>query len=550
MFGRRGHGAFGGSLAPVFAMALLGLAPVAARAVVELRTVALSGQPAPGLGEGTTLSSLGRPFLDGAGRVTFTSFLEGPDVDASNDRGLWSDRSGELALEARRGDPAPGTPEGVRYASFVPFLDEAGELALEATLQGPGVGSSSDRGLWAERDGALVLVAREGDEPPEVAPGVTYEEIEEPVFSDAGRFAFQARLSGPGVTPLDSRGIWSEGSGALSLVARGGQPAPDTAPGVSFEELGLNVPTLNAGGETAFRGLLSGPGITDENERGLWSGSDDGLSLVAREGQAAPGTPAGTVFDRFGLPTLSAAGRVALQADLRGPDVTSQNEQGVWSEGGGALDLVARAGEPAPGAPPGVDYLSFDTPPINSSGQVAFRAFLGGPGVNNLSNEAIFGPDGSDVTLFFREGEPAPRVPAGVLLDSFDPPVLDDTGGILVTASLRGSGVDGRNDLILYYADATSGPVAVVRTGRFIEVLPGDFRRLQFFDLSDARSQRQGRRSLNDRREIALFAAFTDGSSAILVATVPEPSTLVLCAAGLGLLARRSACAPRRARRP
>ena len=105
------------------------------------------------------------------------------------------------------------------------------------------------------------------------------------MLNGAGQTAFRG-FTGPG-----SSGIWSEGSGTLSLIARPGDPAPGTGAGVVFA--GLGNPGLNDTGQTTFWGVVGGPGVNSTNDTGIWAEDPDGLlTLVAREGdllEVAPG---------------------------------------------------------------------------------------------------------------------------------------------------------------------------------------------------------------------------------------------------------------------
>ena len=54
---------------------------------------------------------------------------------------------------------------------------------------------------------------------------------------------------------------------------------------------------LNDAGQTAFVGFLTGNGTTADNDSGLWSeGQGNGLALVARAGDAAPGLGSGVTL--------------------------------------------------------------------------------------------------------------------------------------------------------------------------------------------------------------------------------------------------------------
>lgn len=52
-------------------------------------------------------------------------------------------------------------------------------------------------------------------------------------------------------------------------------------------------------------------------------------------------------------------------------------------------------------------------------------------------------------------------------------------------------------------------------------------------------SSRDGARNFNDRGELPMTLRFSDGSQAVVVVTVPEPTALALAAALGGLLVRR-----------
>src|SRR3954466_10132766 len=76
---------------------------------VQYRTLALSGQAAPGVA-GATFESLSDPRISiTGGAVAFRANLAGTGVTTDNDGSIWSDRSGALALVYREGTPVAGT---------------------------------------------------------------------------------------------------------------------------------------------------------------------------------------------------------------------------------------------------------------------------------------------------------------------------------------------------------------------------------------------------------------------------------------------------------
>lgn len=173
-----------------------------------------------------------------------------------------------------------------------------------------------------------------------------------PVIDNAGRTAFFAILTGPAVTAgVNDESIWSEGSSVLTLVARSGSPAPG-APGVNFRTFSEAI--IISAGRTAFRAFL----IADVGDEGIWSEGSGALALVVRGGSPAPGTPAGVNFSNPEDPVFNSAGQIAFLTDLNGTGVDPSNNESIWSEGSGVLALVARAGDPAPGTPAGVNFIS------------------------------------------------------------------------------------------------------------------------------------------------------------------------------------------------
>jgi hypothetical protein len=182
--------------------------------------------------------------------------------------------------------------------------------------------------------------------------------------------------------------------GALRLVAREGAQAPGTPPGVRFAA--GDLPSLDDAGVATFSGYLEQTwNVTAANDEGLWAYDPDlgVLSLLAREGQPAPGTG---VFPSLSGHSRSAAGHVGLWAD---------DESASWVRTpGGSLAALAVAGDPAPGALDGAVFGEIGFPRLDGSGGATFEALLA-----PSSDRALFGPDGAGgVTLRARTGEQAP----------------------------------------------------------------------------------------------------------------------------------------------
>ncbi len=171
---------------------------------------------------------------------------------------------------ALTGDPAPGTAESFANLSFV-VINAHGQVVLRAGLTGNSDGPCDEfgdpppeEGIWSESTGVLELVARRGDHAPGTDPMVTFNGFDAPLLNDDGQTAFLGFLTGVEAdgdcaNGDDNVGVWSEGSGALGLVAVAGSPAPGTPAGVTFNNF-VNV-RLNGAGQTAFSGFLDGAGV-------------------------------------------------------------------------------------------------------------------------------------------------------------------------------------------------------------------------------------------------------------------------------------------------
>jgi hypothetical protein len=349
------------------------------------------------------------------------------------------------------------------------------------------------------------------------------------------------------VTSTNDQGIWSESSGTLALVAREGSQAPGTPAGANFSDFGN--PVLNAAGQTAFVGFLQtgSDGVISSNNSGIWSESSGSLALVVRKGDQAPGTSAGANFASFSNAVLNAAGQIAFSGTLQtgSGGVTSSNDFGIWSEDAGALTLVARAGNHAPGAPTGAKFDVFSTLVLNAAGQSAFSGALQiGSGGVTLSNDGGIWSEGSgSLALVAREGDQAPGALAGVTFSFFQSPVMNADGAVAFTAVLAGSSVNSGNNFGLWAQDASGLLTMIVRTGDLFEVAPSTLRTISTISFFGGSGGEDGRvMAFNDDFTLAFSAGFTDGSSGVftaqLLTIVPEARAWLM----LGLISATSAC--------
>ncbi|HWL94451.1 MAG TPA: choice-of-anchor tandem repeat NxxGxxAF-containing protein [Phycisphaerae bacterium] len=481
---------------------------------VPLRTVAITGQQAPGTDDGVTFGGTESPLpvgIDADGRVVINAQLSGAGVGAGNNQGIWTESSGDLQLLARTGSNAPGAPDGVNFSEFeLVFMNNEGRAVTRALLTGTGVSDINNRGIWSDGSGTLQHVARTGGS----APGTTedFTSISLPAINDLGWTAFSAELTGADAT---ANGIWSEASGSLELIVRAGDTAPGVDPVAVFEDVGGEI-AFNAAGQIAFAGSLA---ATPTNARGIWLASDGDISLVARGD--APGATA--EFDLFDDLTIDAEGNVAFTA-LLAAGATDADDTGVWSGLAGSLALIAREGSGAPDTEDGVVFSEFGFPfqgPSINNGRIAFSAEITGPGVGADNNRGIWSEGHGELALVARTASHAPGTPEGVNFNTFGKPCLNAQGRVAFAATVVGAGVSGTDGGIwVEYAD---GLHLVVRVGDEIEVAEDDVRTVEIFSIA-ASSGGQGGDStgFNDAGQVAFGVLFTDDTVATFVTIVGD----------------------------
>jgi hypothetical protein len=384
--------------------------------------------------------------------------------------------------------------------------------------------------------------------------GVFYSLASEPtprnfLINDAGQVAFQAYTCCNSVVSTNpygiSDGIWAQRHGNLELVARTDSLAPGTPEGVNFSFLNTAQFSLNNLGQTAFQGFLTGSGVDDTNNVGLWSEGSGSLALLARKGSQAPGMPDGAVFAAGNTfpyaPALNNAGQTAFGGLVTGGGVSAS---GIWLGTAGNLSLAVREGAQAPATPSGVNFGNLIAPALNDAGQIAFTAGLAGAGVDSTNNFGLWAGAPDSLALVARRGEHAPGTEDGVVFRIFGDAsgrrtlILNAAGQTAFFGHLSGSGISGSNDLGIWATDRSGVLQLIARNGDLLEVAPGDFRTvnsLRFLvrgDVSYATGNSDGRPSaFNNRGQLAFAAIFTDGSSGIFVSNavaIPEPATYVL----------------------
>jgi len=266
----------------------------------------------------------------------------------------------------------------------------------------------------ADPANASVLTVRPVAELGNPAPGTgdSFVAFGTPVINDAGRVAFE------GAIPNSGR-IWRETPAGLEQVAAWGD-VPTGAPGGASLQAFCELLFSN-GGHVVVRAEL------DDGAEGYFSAAPGGAAAIAVEGQVAPGTT--DIFQRIdSSPRISDAGDIAFYGVLD----TFSGPTGIWMGGAGTLSLLARQGDPAPGGSGDPFFILSDFPRICAAGDVGFASLLfgaaaraglwkGAPG--NLADELVapmsdyrhaFLSDDEEWVFVDQSASVTPRIRAGV----------------------------------------------------------------------------------------------------------------------------------------
>ncbi len=394
-----------------------------------LQKVALNAELAPGALGARVFNQFQSPRVSDSGHTAFFTVLSNSQVNDGNPTAavsaLYSAPSaGAPQLVAAGSHPLDAAPPGwLLFGVQARFLQNgAGELAFLGDLVNPGPPQQMGLGVGTTRGGQTTVIKD--------TESIFLESISGVAINDAGQIAYHYYDAG---LPYNLS-LWLDSGVELTEIARTGLPAPGQPAGVAYDT--VTTAKLNNAGQVTFGATLLGPTIDATNDYVIYEGSVGSLRIAYQEGQPAPGTPAGTVFG-VGGSVLNGAGRIAIAARLTGPDVTEANDRGLWREGDAGLELVMREGDAAPGVPAGLTFASLQVqnqgnPSFNRNGQVAFLAQLGGPGVTTANDLGIWATDlAGRLNLVVREGD---------LFDVNDDPLIEDLRTVRVIRPFNGSG--------------------------------------------------------------------------------------------------------------
>jgi hypothetical protein len=317
-----------------------------------LQPLATTDDIAPGSG-GRLFSYFWPGSFDDLGVSSFYAETTLADGSTGYETGIWTGTPSALEPVVMTGDLAPGSDGAAFSFVFGPMSSNADSMTFLGMTGDPNLGGPT--GIWTAGPAGLGLVALQGTTAPGTggrnfldfaggastgpAPGPTdlypYEIIG-PIVNTAGDIAV-----GGYVDPIDplstyaDPGIWLQDAGGLRLIALAGDPAPGTA---ALPFIGFNHLDFNTQGQMAFDAGLDT--LETNRDRGIWLGLPDGLALIVREGDPAPGAAGETFGNLIMGADLNDAGQIVFFARLGESD-----SDGIWAGAPTDLAMIAREGE-------------------------------------------------------------------------------------------------------------------------------------------------------------------------------------------------------------
>lgn len=493
----------------------LGLVNTSMGDVYKFRTVAMSGDPAPGSINGT-FTGFGVPSLNKDGLVAFSAQTDAVTVTS----GMWMtppNAPNTVGFVAGKGWPAPGTPNGVTFGDFsmvnhrAPLINDLGNVGFQAPLAG--LAADQVRGLFRRIDGQVTKVAYPGEQAPGLNAGVVFKILESASFNNSNLMAFRTQLEGTGVV-LGENDVaqYMHWFGGLTAVHRGGWSVPNMN-NATFGNIFSVRGQIADNGRTSFQCT-----VNDENTQKTshWIGWPAALSLVALGGEPSPtGLPYGSAFTFCGSSMSLDGACFALQ--LQAPGATS----GLWYFNGTSTQTVAYRTGPGPlGTYTGVYGESMMTA---ADGTTVFRARFDQP--EDSDSAIVRKVPGQPATIVMRENDPV--WPWGTIqfddLGSNDKVMNDDNGRTYIIAKVRGPGVNAGNDEGMWVREADGEWHYVIRRGQYMALEDGVYRTVDTFAVLPGYGLHGGYRpGINNRGDIAMRINFTDGVSAIVVAELPK----------------------------
>lgn len=154
---------------------------------------------------------------------------------------------------------------------------------------------------------------------------------------------------------------------------------------------------------------------------------------VILAGGPVPELGAGVIVNPSGA-TINESGDLLIDASLSGAGITTENDATLWrhTDAGGAV-MFARSGRPAAGFDFLTTYAGFYNALLDDDGGVLLTAEIAGPSIDTLNGSALWSGDPLAFGLHAQQGDQVPGLPASVTYPRFDTSTAYSAGGHMAT---------------------------------------------------------------------------------------------------------------------
>jgi hypothetical protein len=157
--------------------------------------------------------------------------------------------------------------------------------------------------------------------------------------------------------------------------------------GVTWKTVANSTEVINWQADLAEPGIIQGPGITEANDYVFYVGDVDGLHMVAREGDLAPEAGPGVYFETFSTCRVNNCGEVFRLVKYGGAGITESNKWAMYFGPLGGARLTMRDSDPAPTFPPEVILSQVGAiagrTAMNDVGDIIGPTQIAGPGITD-----------------------------------------------------------------------------------------------------------------------------------------------------------------------
>jgi hypothetical protein len=376
--------------------------------VMPMSTVARKGDSAYGASN-SFYSAMDHAFINGDGHVAFGARMSGAGASGGRNVGVWNDLSQSQQLIRRtKENDSLRTPAGIISKLAPPVMLNGSVMMLDATFSGPGINGTNNQSLYLDDGTNLTLRHTIGVPVPALGSKVLkrWTDVTQAAFgSGLHAMAVQFQAGEAGVEADSDSGILVADQTTLYDLKMEGD---DSGLGVSLGEFTGRIAQSSV--RVVFSAMLHGLPSANSAVFKLFPGVSQ-TKLMRRSDEVAltPGfKPTAEIF--LGE-TIAEDGdalwRVGLKMGREG--VTSANNEGLWSDRLGSVELLVRKGDALPGTlGEHLKYKGFLRFWAINGNRVMFLAKITGRGVNSSNDCALFlcQEDGS-IMLLMREGDVA-----------------------------------------------------------------------------------------------------------------------------------------------